>query len=139
MKITICGSLKFEAEINHCHERLAMLGHTIYCMVVLPSQKGGNKDWYTPEQKMKLDLIHLSKIEESDGIFVVDVDGYIGESTKREIMWAEIRGKTVYYLSEQFDEELKLVKEALEAEKSRYVRVDINELIQQHDEQHNKE
>ena len=99
MKITICGSLRFETEINYWHERLAFQGHTVYCMVVMPSQKEGNKDWYTPEQKMVLDLLHLSKIEESDAIFVVDVDGYIGESTKREIKWAEIRGKEVFYAS----------------------------------------
>ena len=100
MKITICGSLKYEAEINYWHERLAFAGHTVYCMVVLPSQKNNNKDWYTPEQKQTLDLLHLSKIEESDAIFVVDVDGYIGESTRREIEWARIRGKEVFYMSQ---------------------------------------
>ena len=42
MKITICGSLKYEAEINYWHERLAFAGHTVYCMVVLPSQKNNN-------------------------------------------------------------------------------------------------
>lgn len=99
MKITICGSLRYEREVQEWHERLAFVGHTIYCMVVLPSQKGDNKDWYTPEQKQTLDLLHLSKIEESDAIFVVDVDGYIGESTKREIEWAYMRRKVVYYLS----------------------------------------
>jgi len=99
MKITICGSLKYEKEIQAWHEKLAMSGHTVYCMVVLPSQKEGVKDWYNADEKETLDLLHLSKIEESDAIFVVDVDGYIGESTKREIKWATIRGKAVYHLS----------------------------------------
>ena len=101
MKVTICGSLKFEKQINDWHEALAMAGHTPYCMVVLPSQKDGVKDWYTPEQKTMLDLIHLSKIEESDAILVVDVEGYIGESTTREIAWARIRGKKVYFATLQ--------------------------------------
>lgn len=99
MKLTICGSLKFETDIQSWHEVLAMAGHTVYCMVVLPSQKGGVKDWYSSDEKETLDLLHLSKIEESDGIFVVDVGGYVGESTKREIKWARIRKKYVYYLS----------------------------------------
>ena len=99
MKITICGSLSFEQQVQEWHEKLAFAGHTVYSMVVLPSQKGDNKDWYTPDQKETLDLLHLSKIEESDAIFVVDVGGYIGESTKREIKWARMRNKTVYTLS----------------------------------------
>ena len=99
MKITICGSLRFEDDVQYWHEQLAFAGHTIYCMVVLPSQKDGKKDWYTAEQKQTLDLLHLSKIQESDAIFVVDVDGYIGESTKREIEWAKMRRKYIYYMS----------------------------------------
>lgn len=101
MKITVCGSLKFEAQIQQWHEALAFNEYTPYCMVAMPSQKGNNKDWYTDEQKMMLDLIHLSKIEESDAVLVVDVNKYIGESTKREIMWAKIRDKAVYLASEQ--------------------------------------
>lgn len=99
MKITLCGSLKFETEIQAWHELLALVGHTVYGMVVLPSQKGGIKDWYSNAEKQTLDLLHLSKIEESDAIFVVDVEGYVGESTQREIEWARIRGKRVYRLS----------------------------------------
>jgi hypothetical protein len=107
MKVTICGSLRFEEEINEVHERLGLAGHTPYCMVVLPSQKGGNKDWYTPHEKMILDLIHLAKIEESDAIAVVNVGGYIGESTAREIAWARIRGKIVYYLEATYERPIK--------------------------------
>lgn len=103
MKITICGSLKYEQEIQEWHERLAFAGHTVYSMVVLPSQKNGNKDWYTLEQKMMLDLLHLSKIENSHAIFVVNVNDYIGESTLREILWAKICMKGIYYLSNEHD------------------------------------
>jgi hypothetical protein len=108
MKVTLCGSLKFEKEIQEWHERLAFAGHTVYSMVVLPSQKGDNKDWYTTQQKQTLDLLHLSKIEESNAIFVVDVNGYIGESTKREIEWAKIREKFIAYASREDDVEYML-------------------------------
>lgn len=101
MKVTICGSLRFEPDIQAWHEALALKGHIPYSMVVLPSQKGGKRDWYTAGQKEMLDLIHLAKIEESDCILVVDTDGYIGDSTKREIAWANTRGKTVFYASQQ--------------------------------------
>lgn len=97
MKITICGSLRYEKEIQEWHERLSLAGHTVYSMIALPSQKGGVKDWYTDKEKMVLDLLHLSKIEESDAVFIVTTDNYIGESTNREITWAMIRGKERYY------------------------------------------
>lgn len=101
MKVTICGSLRFETEIQLWHEALAFNGYTPYCMVAMPSQKNNKKEWYSVHEKMILDLIHLSKIEESDAILVVDVEGYIGVSTSREIWWALIRDKAIYYASKQ--------------------------------------
>ena len=103
MKVTICGSLKFESDIQAWHEALSFNGYTVYSMVILPSQKHGIKDWYTADEKTTLDLIHLSKIEESDCILVVDTDSYIGESTAREIQWAKIRDKCIYRASCQHE------------------------------------
>ena len=45
-----------------------------------------------------LDDMHLRKIDMADEIYVINVDGYIGESTKREIAYAEKTGKNVNYL-----------------------------------------
>ena len=42
--------------------------------------------------------MHLRKIDIADEIYVINVDGYIGESTKREIAYAEKTGKKVNYL-----------------------------------------
>jgi len=102
MKITLCGSARFEAEFHKWNRQLTLGGNVVYTMAVFPSTMN-NKDWYTPKQKELLDLVHLAKIEESAAIFVLDVDGYIGESTSREIEWARVRGKIVYYLSEKED------------------------------------
>lgn len=108
MKITMCGSLsstmtahlQHEKKMQTCYEKLAFAGHTVYSIFAVPSRRD---DGYTPEQKQMLDLLHLAKIEESDAIFVVDVHGDISESTKREILWAEIRGKRIYYYSDNTD------------------------------------
>jgi hypothetical protein len=98
MKITLCGSAKFEDLFHKANKQLTIQGgHTVYSLAVFPSTKDFNKNWYSPEQKTILDLAHLAKIEESHAIFVVTDDtGYIGESTKREIIWAHMRGKTIY-------------------------------------------
>ena len=42
--------------------------------------------------------MHKRKIDMADEIFVINVDGYVGESTKREIAYAKSKGKTVNYL-----------------------------------------
>ena len=42
--------------------------------------------------------MHLRKIDLADEIFVVNVNGYIGESTRREIAYAQKMGKKVNYL-----------------------------------------
>jgi len=39
----------------------------------------------------------MIKIEESDGVLVINPDNYIGESTSREILWARLRDKPVYF------------------------------------------
>lgn len=61
------------------------------------------------EEKRNLDQLHFRKIDVSDGIFVVNVGGYIGSSTKREIAYAQEQGKTVQYLFPPFssDEQTK--------------------------------
>jgi hypothetical protein len=97
MKLTLCGSSRFEQEFHEWNEKLTLTGHVVYGLAVYPSFHDGNKDWYGIEQKQTLDLVHLAKIDNSDAIVVINVNGYIGESTRREIEWARVRAKTVYY------------------------------------------
>lgn len=50
--------------------------------------------------KIMLDDMHKRKIDLADEIFVINVGGYIGESTKSEIEYAKSVGKKVNYLEE---------------------------------------
>lgn len=97
MKFTICGSLKFEPLWHEWNKRLGLMGHISYSVMTFPSIEG-SKSWYTPEQKWTLDLAHLAKIEESDAILLLNKDRYIGESTGRELEWAYMRNKLVFWL-----------------------------------------
>ena len=45
-----------------------------------------------------MDEIHLAKIDMADELFVINVRGYIGDSTRQEIAYAESKGKPVNYL-----------------------------------------
>ena len=55
-------------------------------------------DIFSDEQKLMLDDMHKRKIDMADEIFVINVGGYIGESTKSEIEYAKKHGKNISYL-----------------------------------------
>ena len=62
----------------------------------------------------QMDDLHLRKIDLADEIYVIDWQGYIGESTSREIAYAKANKKIVVYLT-QDPERLAFVRDALSA------------------------
>ena len=50
------------------------------------------------QTKEMLDDMHKRKIDMADEIFVINKNGYIGDSTRSEITYAMEHGKTVKYL-----------------------------------------
>ena len=48
--------------------------------------------------KEMLDDMHKRKIDMADAIYVINVGGYVGESTKSEIEYAKKHGKTILFL-----------------------------------------
>ena len=64
----------------------------IQCIYSVDSQK------YDGLDAEKLEKIHRKKIDICDAIYVVNVDGYIGNSTKNEIEYAKHLGKEVLSL-----------------------------------------
>ena len=95
-KICMCGSTKFKDEFLKWAKFFTL--HN--CIVTMPMVFGHSGDEITEEQKKELDDLHKAKILDSHGIFVVNVDGYIGESTKNEIEFAESLGRHIMYLEE---------------------------------------
>lgn len=49
--------------------------------------------------KEALDELHLRKIDLADEVFVINIDGYIGKSTRNEIEYAKKQGKPIHYLA----------------------------------------
>lgn len=95
--ITMCGSLKFEEEIRKQAERLELEGNCVLS-IIYPGNPNFDKDSYTPEQHALFDKLHKQKIDMSDAIFVVNVNGYVGSSTRSEIAYAKEHGKEVLSL-----------------------------------------
>lgn len=98
--ITLCGSTKFKEHYLEAQKRLTLEGN-IVISVGLFGHSGDDEVW-TEGTKAMLDDMHKRKIDLADEIFVVNVDGYIGESTSSEIAYAKSQGKDVKYL-EQMD------------------------------------
>ena len=92
--ITICGSLKYKDEMMRIAQKLSFDGNC----VLTPVYPVGDKKPTEDELKI-LKEAHFKRIEMSDEIFVVDVDGYIGDSTRLEIEYAEKFGKDIKYYS----------------------------------------
>ena len=91
--ITLCGSLKFQKEMMEVAEKMALEGHC----VLTPVYPTSNNIKRTEEEMAKLKESHFKKIELSDAILVVNVNDYIGESTKLEIEYAKKLGKEIIY------------------------------------------
>ena len=107
MVICICGSTRF-ADI-HAIMRWELEKQGAICLMInyLPQWYAERQGWNGLDHfgekaglKEHLDELHLRKIDLSDKVFVINKDGYIGESTRREIEYAESLGKPVEYLEE---------------------------------------
>ena len=94
--ITLCGSTRFKDEFLEAQKRLTLEGN-IVISVGLFGHSGDDVVW-TEGVKDMLDRQHLAKIDLADEIHVINVDGYIGDSTRREIAYAEYKGKSITYL-----------------------------------------
>lgn len=94
--ITLCGSTRFKDAFLETQKRLTLDGN-IVISVGLFGHSGDDEVWKEGTKEM-LDNMHKRKIDMSDGIYVINVGGYIGESTRSEIDYAIRNGKTVEYL-----------------------------------------
>ena len=92
--ITICGSLKFKDEMMKIAINLALKGN---CVITPIYPVDDYKSKYMKEEIENLHKIHKEKIRLSDAIFVVNVNGYIGSSTKNEILYAKSLNKEIIY------------------------------------------
>lgn len=96
--ITLCGSTKFKEQFEQANANLTLQGNIVISVAFFEQSDGFE---LTEEQAELLGKLHLRKIDISDEIFVIDVDGYIGNSTRREIQYAEGKGKAIRYYSNE--------------------------------------
>lgn len=101
--VTLCGSTRFKDEVMRVQKELTLKGN-IVISVGLFGHSGDEEVWEGMDEgtltrtKEMLDDMHKRKIDMADEIFVINVGGYIGDSTRSEIEYAMKHGKKVEYL-----------------------------------------
>ncbi len=96
--ITLCGSTRFKDQFIEAQKRLTLEGNIVISVGLFGHS--GDKEVWTEGTKEMLDDMHKRKIDMADEIFVINVGGYIGSSTRSEIEYAKSTGKAVRYLEE---------------------------------------
>lgn len=92
--VTLCGSMKFQSDMMELAEKLAREGECVLTPVYMVMKDRE----FSEEEVKRLKLEQFKRIELADEIFVVNVDGYVGESTMAEIEFAERYGKRVRWM-----------------------------------------
>ncbi len=90
--VTICGSMKFKEKMIEIVKDLEIKDKYVVIQCIYSNDKFSDN-----EQSILADL-HYKKIDISDAIYVVNVDGYIGSSTGKEVEYAKKLGKEIMYL-----------------------------------------
>lgn len=112
MKITICGSMKFNQEMVGLGEELKKLGHEVFMPVAVDGVDYWSEDSKQKiEAKQGLNLIgkHMDKIEGTDAILVAnytkgEIKNYIGANSFLEMGFAFYRGKKIFVLNQLPDQ-----------------------------------
>lgn len=94
--VTICGSMKFKKEM----QKIAFWLETKHNMNVLQCVYNIDDLDITPTERVSLENAHYRRIELSDAIYVVDIQGYIGNQISKEIEFAKSKGKEVIFHSQ---------------------------------------
>lgn len=95
--VCLCGSTRFPDAWIKAHREESLAGKIVLSVGVMihagdmPIREDG------PEKRI-LDELHLRKIDLADEVLILNVGGYIGKSTGRELAYARSKGKIVRYL-----------------------------------------
>lgn len=100
--VCLCGSTRFIEAYQQANLEETMAGRIVLsvgCDTKSDNELFADKSLGELEEiKMRLDYLHLRKIDLADEVLILNVDGYIGESTRRELQYAQQAGKKIRYL-----------------------------------------
>lgn len=97
--VVLCGSTRFFDTFRAENLRLTCEGK-IVLSIGCDTKSDGDLFGVADVEALKADLddLHKRKIDLADWVWVLNVGGYIGDSTRSEIAYAESLGKPIAYL-----------------------------------------
>jgi len=106
--ICLCGSTRFTEQMLVTQWNFTKAGHVVLSWCALPDtymKVYGDKAHIGDQEGVKeiVDEVHKRKIDLSDEVFVLNINGYIGESTTSEIRYALEHDKPVRFLEPEWD------------------------------------
>jgi len=107
--VCLCGSTRFMDEFFRSGWNETLAGRIVLsvgCVMDHPGDAEGGHVGEALGVKDALDELHFRKIDLADDVLVLNVDGYVGSSTQREIAYAIATGKPVRFLNPKEGEAL---------------------------------
>jgi len=96
--VCLCGSTRFKDAFTAAMRDETLNGKIVLTVGVFSHLEGLNMDGAT---KQMLDELHLRKIDLADEVLFINVGGYIGQSTKRELTYAKDHAKVIRFLEQE--------------------------------------
>lgn len=104
--VCLCGSTRFIEQMavaaweEEKAGRIALGCHLLPKWYPIPESHGAEAQGVADA----MDALHLHKIDLADEVFVLNIGGYVGKSTAREIAYAKKIGKPIRYYWETLRE-----------------------------------
>ncbi len=102
--VCLCGSTRFSKAFQLANLNETLKGNAVF---TIGCDTKGDDELFNDmsqedmaELKERLDVLHFRKIDMSDVVFILNVGGYIGKSTQRELDYARALGKEIRFLEE---------------------------------------
>jgi hypothetical protein len=99
--VCLCGSTKFRSAFEAANKAETLAGRIVLSVGFFAHSGDGEP---TEEQKKNLDELHLRKIDLADEVLFLNVEGYVGSSTKRELAYSVFQNKKFRFLHQELGE-----------------------------------
>jgi len=96
--VCLCGSTRFMDAFHEANRQESLAGNIVLTVELVSYDGASDPQRANPDQKRLLDQLHLHKVALADEILVLNVGGYVGESTWNEMLHAQRLGKPIRFL-----------------------------------------
>lgn len=99
--VCLCGSTRFMDAFFEAGWEFTLKGYIVLSVGVCKHAEHHGAEALGQDVVVRLDELHLRKIDLADEVHILNVGGYIGESTRKELEYAQKQGKKITYLESQ--------------------------------------